>query len=113
MVQQVLTSFVCDLPHEGEEVETTEPAIYFAWGPANYAIEACTPHAQQIRETFAGFAGYARKIGSQGPRTPDDSRRTAKSRQATAAIRVNRAGEKLKGDSARCRVRHSCGTSSG
>jgi hypothetical protein len=60
MAQKVQVLLVCDL-HE-DEVEGTE-TVTFGLDGASYEIDVCDAHAGELRDSFAGYVGAARRAG--------------------------------------------------
>jgi len=60
MAQKVQVLLVCDLcVSESEGTET----VSFALDGSSYEIDVCADHAAEIRDSFAGYVGAARRAG--------------------------------------------------
>ncbi len=64
MAQKVQVSVICDLPHTGE-AEGQETVVFSFDGTA-YEIDACTEHANELRDKISPFVEHARRASAQG-----------------------------------------------
>ena len=88
MAQRVQVTLVCDL--HGDETPAGE-TVTFGLDGSTYQIDLCSEHAGELRETFAGYVGAARRASGRGSSTPASggTRRRRRSRGSgeAAAIR--------------------------
>lgn len=72
MAQRVQVTLVCDL--HGDETRAKE-TIAFGLDGSRYEIDLCAEHAGQLRESFAGYVGVARRASGRSPSASSGSRR--------------------------------------
>jgi len=85
MAQRVQVTLVCDL--HGDETRAQE-TIKFGVDGSGYEIDLCREHAGQLRESFAGYVGAARRAsGRTAPASGGGRRRRNRGSGEAAAIR--------------------------
>ena len=88
MAQRVQVTLVCDL--HGDETPAGETVTFGLDGSA-YQIDLCRDHASELRETFAGYVGAARRASGRSTSAARPSgggrRRRSRGSGEAAAIR--------------------------
>jgi hypothetical protein len=88
MAQRVQVTLVCDL--HGDETRAGE-TVAFGLDGAKYEIDLCREHAAQLRDSFAGYVGAARRASGSRPgaagRTSGGRRRRNRGSGEAAAVR--------------------------
>jgi len=82
MAQKVLVTSLCDLPHDGAEIDAAN-RIEFGWGGLSYELDSCDSHAKEITGEFEGLIASARQVSAKRP----PLKRTTKTRKHDAAVR--------------------------
>jgi hypothetical protein len=72
MAQRVQVTLVCDL--HGDETPAGE-TVRFGLDGSAYHIDLCGEHASQLRESFAGYVGAARRASGRAPAAGGGGRR--------------------------------------
>ncbi|MDQ1745989.1 MAG: hypothetical protein QOD07_252 [Frankiaceae bacterium] len=72
MAQRVQVTLVCDL--HGDETPAGE-TVTFGLDGSTYQIDLCGEHASQLRESFAGYVGVARRASGRSGTAPSGGRR--------------------------------------
>lgn len=87
MVQKVTYLLICDVCNDG--TAGTEN-IRFGLDGVNYELDACDPHAAQLRGAFAPYSGAGRRATAGGSASAARSgrRRGGSDRVRTQAIRA-------------------------
>jgi hypothetical protein len=87
MAKRVQVTLVCDL-HD-DETPAGETVTFGLDGSA-YEIDLCDEHVGQLRDSFAGYVGAARRASGRGPsagRSAGGARRRNRGSGEAAAIR--------------------------
>jgi len=82
MVQQVVITVTCDLPHDGDEVEAVE-TLSLSYKGRDLELDVCGRRSAQIREALGRFTTVARKV--RGTRRDG---RTVADREHSAEVRA-------------------------
>jgi hypothetical protein len=86
MAQRVQVTLVCDL--HGDETPAGE-TVTFGLDGSTYQIDLCGEHASQLRESFAGYVGVARRASGRSAPSGGSGGRRRRNRGSgeAAAIR--------------------------
>ncbi len=72
MAQRIQVTLVCDL--HGDETRAAE-TVRFGVDGTTYEIDLCREHAGQLRESFAGYVGVARRAAGRSSSSGGGGRR--------------------------------------
>ncbi|MBO0822983.1 MAG: Lsr2 family protein [Actinobacteria bacterium] len=82
MVQKIVSTKICDLPHEGEIAGND--TVSFSVDGTGYEIDVCSAHAKELHDIFGGYITHARRVSGAARRR---KARTGPGRERSSEIR--------------------------